>query len=74
MTLQVADKSTTVVGRVSRYDRTQARSDVGQSWLKSLSDFIPSQPWADDVNKHWHNLRTAVLDACGQWFPEAKEN
>lgn len=72
MTLQVADKSTTVVGRVSRYDRTQARSDVGQSWLKSLSDFIPSQPWADDVNKHWHNLRTAVLDACGQWFPKPK--
>ena len=72
MTLQVMDKSSNISGRIGRYDRDKARSDVGQERLKSLTHYIPAQPWADDVNKHWHNLRTAVLDTCGWWFPKPK--
>ena len=72
LTLQVSEKSSTIAGRSSRYDRDKARSAVGQSWLKSLSNYIPTQPWTDDVNTHWHNLRTAVLDACDWWFPKPK--
>ena len=72
MSLCVQPRVTIIPGRSGRYNRVQAQTPDGQALLMSLAQMLPEQPWECDVNDHWHEMRTDILNNCEKWFPKVK--
>ena len=53
------------------YDRETAKE-----WCKTgdiqLMDMIPEQPWSQDVNAHWTNIRQYLQEGASRFFPKKK--
>ena len=69
--LQWTPKRTNKFTRMSFYDREAARE-----WCKSdgtqLLTMLPEQPWLQDVNTHWANMRQHLQEGAAKFFPRKK--